>query len=223
MAAAGFPADHAFVTKPALALAQAKRALAAGIRPRWATGDEVYGRSAALREFCEVLAEYVPTVGELDQSIQYIVDGTLLPCWSWASCPALYSGKHKTTGMNVQVACTLTGHLAWISDPIDGHHHDSYCLAESGALAGADPGTWIGDKGYIGNDMLTPIRKPPTATCSAGRTNSTGRSIKSATSSSESSQTLRPGESCMSITGDLWDLPPNHLNCHRTALLQTCL
>jgi hypothetical protein len=31
MAAAGFPADHAFATKPALALAQAKRALAAGI------------------------------------------------------------------------------------------------------------------------------------------------------------------------------------------------
>jgi SRSO17 transposase len=53
MAAAGFPADHAFATKPALALAQAKRALAAGISPAWATGDEVYGRSAALREFCE--------------------------------------------------------------------------------------------------------------------------------------------------------------------------
>jgi SRSO17 transposase len=55
MAAARFPADHAFATKPALALAQAKRALAAGIRPRWATGDEVYGRSAALREFCEAV------------------------------------------------------------------------------------------------------------------------------------------------------------------------
>jgi len=53
MAAAGFPADHAFATKPAPALAQAKRALAAGISPAWATGDEVYGRSAALREFCE--------------------------------------------------------------------------------------------------------------------------------------------------------------------------
>ena len=53
MAAAGFPADHAFATKPALALGQAKRALSAGIRPAWATGDEVYGRSRELREFLE--------------------------------------------------------------------------------------------------------------------------------------------------------------------------
>jgi SRSO17 transposase len=53
MAKAGFPADHAFATKPALALAQAKRALSAGIRPAWATGDEVYGRSRELREFFE--------------------------------------------------------------------------------------------------------------------------------------------------------------------------
>ena len=53
MAAAGFGADHAFATKPALALAQAQRALAAGITPAWATGDEVYGRSRKLREFCE--------------------------------------------------------------------------------------------------------------------------------------------------------------------------
>ena len=30
--------------------------------------------------------------------------------------------------MNVQVACTLAGELAWISDAIDGSRHDSYCL-----------------------------------------------------------------------------------------------
>ena len=53
MAKAGFPPGHAFVTKPELAIAQAKRALAAGIRPAWAAGDEVYGRSSALRELLE--------------------------------------------------------------------------------------------------------------------------------------------------------------------------
>jgi SRSO17 transposase len=53
MAKAGFPPGHAFATKPDLAIAQAKRALAAGIRPAWAAGDEVYGRSRALRELCE--------------------------------------------------------------------------------------------------------------------------------------------------------------------------
>jgi hypothetical protein len=107
----------------------------------------------------KVLAEYVPTAGELDENTQYIVDGTLLQCWSWRSHPELYSGKHKTTGMNVQVACTLTGRLAWISDAIDGSRHDTHCLGESGVLLMLDPGNWVGDKGYVGNDMITPIKK----------------------------------------------------------------
>jgi hypothetical protein len=59
----------------------------------------------------KVLAEYVPTADEFDERTQYIVDGALLPCWSWALHPELYSGKHKTIGMNVQVACTLAGSL----------------------------------------------------------------------------------------------------------------
>lgn len=108
----------------------------------------------------KAVAEYVPTADELGERTQYIVDGTLLPCWSWASHPELYSGKHKTTGMNVQVACTLTGNLAWISDPVAGSRHDSYCFGESGVLLALDPCKWVGDKGYVGNDMITPIRKP---------------------------------------------------------------
>ncbi|MGI9001500.1 MAG: transposase family protein [Pseudonocardia sp.] len=62
--------------------------------------------------------------------------------------------------MNVQVACTLDGGLAWISDPIDGSRHDMYCLGESDVLLGHDPGNWVGDKGYAGSDMITPIKKP---------------------------------------------------------------
>jgi hypothetical protein len=73
----------------------------------------------------------------------------------------LYSGKHKTTGLNVQVACDLNGRLAWISDPADGCRHDSAALACSGVVDTLDPGNWIGDKGYVGNDMITPIKKPP--------------------------------------------------------------
>ena len=108
----------------------------------------------------KVLKKHVPTADQLDGPTQYIVDGTLLPCWSWASHPELYSGKHKTTGMNVQVACTLDGNLAWISNAVSGSRHDSYCLSESGALATSGPGSWMGDMGYIGKDMITPIRKP---------------------------------------------------------------
>ena len=105
------------------------------------------------------LSSYVPVAENLNPQTQYIVDGTLLPCWSWAAHPQLYSGKHKTTGMNVQVACTLTGDLAWISAPIDGRRHDTYCLNESGVLAG-EADNWMVDKGYVGNNMLTPIKKP---------------------------------------------------------------
>jgi hypothetical protein len=108
----------------------------------------------------ESLAGYLPTAEDLDHGTPYVVDGTLLPCWSWASNPELYSGKHKTTGMNVQVACTLSGRLAWISDPIAGSRHDNHCLKESGVLLELDPRNWLGDKGYVGNNMITPIKKP---------------------------------------------------------------
>ena len=116
--------------------------------------------SSITRLIKKALAPYVPTAEDLDERCQYLVDGTLLPCWSWAAHPELYSGKHKTTGMNVQVACTLAEKLAWISDPIDGSRHDNYCLNESGILLALDPADWIGDKGYVGNGMITPIRKP---------------------------------------------------------------
>ena len=71
-----------------------------------------------------VLAPFVPTAEDLDPGTQYIYDGTLLPCWSWREHRELYSGKHKTTGKNVQVACDLYGELAWISDPVDGRAMD---------------------------------------------------------------------------------------------------
>lgn len=106
------------------------------------------------------LRKYVPTADELDDRKQYVVDGTLLPCWSWSAHPGLYSGKHKTTGLTVQVLGTLDGELVWISDPVDGSRHDTYCLRESGALTLDAPANWTGDKGYVGTGMLTPIKKP---------------------------------------------------------------
>ena len=108
----------------------------------------------------KALTEHVPVAEDLEPGMQYIVDGTLLPCWSWHGQRQLYSGKHHTTGLNVQVACDAYGRLAWISDPVDGCRHDTAALRMSGVLETLDPSDWIGDKGYIGNGMLTPIRKP---------------------------------------------------------------
>lgn len=34
-----------------------------------------------------VLADYVPTADDLDLTTQYMVNGTLLPCWLWPSTP----------------------------------------------------------------------------------------------------------------------------------------
>ena len=68
-------------------------------------------------------------------------------------------GKHTTTGMNVQVVCTLEGELVWISDPVAGARHDVYCLDQSGVLDGLTPDAWTGDKGYVGRAMVTPIKK----------------------------------------------------------------
>jgi hypothetical protein len=116
--------------------------------------------SAITPLLAEDLAVYAPVADELDAGAQYIVDGTLLPCWSWTAHPELYSGKHKTTGMNIQVACTIYGQLAWISDPVNGSRHDNYCLGESGALLTLDPKNWVADKGYVGNGMITPFKKP---------------------------------------------------------------
>ena len=107
-----------------------------------------------------VLRRYVPTADELDARKQYVVDGTLLPCWSWADHRELYSGKHHTTGLNVQIVGTLDGELVWISDPVVGSRHDTYCLHESGALTSDAAPKWTGDKGYVGTGMVTPIKKP---------------------------------------------------------------
>ena len=116
--------------------------------------------SAITPQLINVLREHVPTADEISPAACYIVDGTLLPCWSWRAHPELYSGKHKTTGMNVQVACSIDGYLAWVSDPLPGSRHDNHCLGESGVLTILDPRNWLGDKGYVGNNMITPFKKP---------------------------------------------------------------
>jgi len=47
------PEEMQFTTKPALGTAMLTGAAAGGIPFAWAAADEVYGRSARLREACE--------------------------------------------------------------------------------------------------------------------------------------------------------------------------
>ena len=81
--------------------------------------------------------------------------------WSWRNHRELWSGKHGTTGMNVQILVLPSGRLVWASDPYPGSMHDVAALDASGLLDGIDPSGWIADKGYIGRGMITPHKKPP--------------------------------------------------------------
>jgi hypothetical protein len=49
----------------------------------------------------------------------------------------------------------------YVSEPVTGRTHDATGLRQSGILDHIQPGNLLGDKGYVGLEMLTPIKKPP--------------------------------------------------------------
>ena len=107
------------------------------------------------------LKDVLLTAEEVPEGCDYVLDGTLFPCWSWRAHRELWSGKHRTTGMNVQILVLPDGRLVWASDPYPGSMHDAAALDASGLLDGIDPSGWIADKGYVGRGMITPYKKPP--------------------------------------------------------------
>ena len=46
------------------------------------------------------LKDMLLTAEEVPEGCDYVLDGTLFPCWSWRAHRELWSGKHRTTGMN---------------------------------------------------------------------------------------------------------------------------
>jgi hypothetical protein len=126
-----------------------------------ASQSTISRRIAALTPVLEkILSDYLPTLEDLPADETLIVDGTLLTCWSWANSTELYSGKHHTTGLNVQVVTDLYGRRRYVSDPVAGKTHDAEALRQSGILDHILPANLIGDKGYVGLGMVTPIKKP---------------------------------------------------------------
>src|SRR5262249_26221420 len=85
-----------------------------------------------------------------DQTV--LLDGFLAPCWSWQPVHVTYSGKHRTTGFNVQVITTMNGRVLYISVPLPGRTHDMAALSQTPAktiLGGAF--SVLADKGYQGS------------------------------------------------------------------------
>ena len=65
-----------------------------------------------------------------------MVDGTLFPCLDWRGRRDLWSVKHGSAGMNVQILVRLNEGLVWASDPCPGSMHDVAALDASGLLEG---------------------------------------------------------------------------------------
>ncbi|CAL9334728.1 hypothetical protein SUDANB146_00142 [Streptomyces sp. enrichment culture] len=75
----------------------------------------------------KVLACHVPDPADASAGRIVLVDGTLVTTWDWASeGTALFSGKHRDTGFNLQVAATLAGDLLTVSAPVPGSRHDMH-------------------------------------------------------------------------------------------------
>ncbi|AND17800.1 transposase [Rathayibacter tritici] len=108
-----------------------------------------------------VVDDEPPDVDAALRETTAVIDGTLLPCWSWADAPELNSGKHETTGHNCQVLAGLSGRLVHISDPIAGKHHDALAFRETGLADTLNLSNTLADRAYQGIGMVTPIKKQP--------------------------------------------------------------
>lgn len=126
----------------------AETSRAAGLAEFYGVSQSTISRAitAITPRLARAMRPFTPTAQELPSDEQLIVDGTMVSCWSWEDHPELYSGKHHTTGLNLQVVCDLAGQLRWISDPVEGCRHDSAALRRSGVLDGVDTQNWIGDR-----------------------------------------------------------------------------
>jgi DDE superfamily endonuclease/Helix-turn-helix of DDE superfamily endonuclease len=115
----------------------------------------------ALRDvIAAALDGFAPDPSEAARGCTCLLDGTLVPTWDWKHRTDLYSGKHHTTGFNVQVAATMTGRLLAVGAPLPGSRHDAHAYTASGidrALAGLDI---VADLGYLGLGLTTGTRKP---------------------------------------------------------------
>ena len=62
------------------------------------------------------------TAEEVPEDCDYVVDGTLLPCPDWRGRRDLWSVKHGSAGMNVQILVRLNGGFVWAPGPLSGVH-----------------------------------------------------------------------------------------------------
>jgi hypothetical protein len=109
----------------------------------------------------DVTATDVPDATAATAGQSCLVDGSVLPCWSWRGHRELWSGKTGTTGHNAQFVTSLSGSLLHVSDPLPGSVHDAEAFRQAGLADILDLERTAADLGYLGLGLITPYRTPP--------------------------------------------------------------
>lgn len=91
-----------------------------------------------------------------------LVDGTLLPCWSWKNHRQLWTRKQGVTANAIQVVSDLKGRILFVSGPVPGSMHVAAAVHATGtAQVLAHSGGVIADLGYLGCGFATSVRSTP--------------------------------------------------------------
>jgi hypothetical protein len=118
-------------------------------------------RFEALREvITAVLADMLPEPRLAARNCTVLADGTLARTWDWAARDDLFSGKHRDTGFNLQIAATLDGRLLAVGAPVPAARHDTHAWTASGLAATLTDMDVLADLGYLGTGVLTGTRTP---------------------------------------------------------------
>lgn len=121
-----------------------------------------------------VLDCQVPELVEVITGRVAIPDGTLIPTGNRAAHRELYSGKRHRSGAAVQILVGTEGQLFHVGEPVAGSTHDVVAFRETGLVdVLADhllENLVIGDQGYRGEPVVTPVRKPPNGEHSPAQT-----------------------------------------------------
>lgn len=104
------------------------------------------------------LAKERPTLEQVPKDTLLLIDGTLLPCWNWKAEKAIFSGKHRHSGVNVQVITDTHGRLQQISPTLEGSIHDVKAFDTHKILNHLNARNIIADKGYTGHGPQDPTR-----------------------------------------------------------------
>lgn len=114
----------------------------------------------------QVLAASVPHPRQVVGGSTVLVDGTIAPTWDWKHISDLYSSKHATAGMNVQLAATLDGRVAAVGPiAVHGARHDAHAFAASGLKDLLADIPAAADLGYVGVDGVQIVPYKRAADC----------------------------------------------------------